>query len=143
MSHDGLSFAWPSAAPGTPDNVVASGQTIDVSGSRKILGLLGTGDYGTASGTGTVTYTDGTTKSFALSFSDWYANSPQPGGDVLATFPYDNSQTGKANNAVSIYYAAILLNAGKQVQYVTLPDVSQGVATNQVAMHIFAISIGQ
>ena len=70
VSHDGLSFSWPSAAPGTPENVVASGQTIDVSGSGKILGLLGTGDYGTASGTGTVTYTDGTTKSFALSFSD-------------------------------------------------------------------------
>jgi beta-glucosidase len=142
VNHDGLTFTWPAAAPVTPDNVVAGGQTIAVSGSGKSLGLLGTGDYGTATGTGTITYTDGTTQSFTLPFSDWYANSPQPAGDVLYTFPYHNSQTGKANNAVSIYYHPIPLKANKQVEYVTLPNVSQGVAASQTAMHIFAISIG-
>ena len=45
-------------------------------------------------------------------------------------------------NAVSIYYQAIPLKANKQVEFVTLPDVSQGVTINQTAMHIFAISIG-
>ncbi len=142
VNHDGLTFTWPSAAPGTPDNLVASGQTIELSGVGKTLGLLGTGDYGTATGTGTITYTDGTQQSFALSFSDWYANSAQPGGDVLDTFPYHNTQTGKGSNSVSIYYQAIPLKASKQVAYVTLPDVSQGVALNQAAMHIFAIAIG-
>jgi beta-glucosidase len=142
VNHDGLTFSWPTAAPGSPDNVVAGGQTLELSGSGKTFGLLGTGDYGTATGTGTITYTDGTTQSFTLSFPDWYANSPQPGGDILDTFPYHDSQTGKASNVVSIYYEAIPLKASKQVQYVTLPDVSQGVSTNQTAMHIFAISIG-
>ncbi len=76
------------------------------------LGLVGTGDYGTA--TGTITYTDGTTQSFTLSFSDWYANSPRPGGDIRDTFPYHNSQTGKASNVDSFYYEAIPLKASKQ-----------------------------
>ena len=94
VSHDGLIFTWPGAAPGTADNVVASGQTIELSGSGKTLGILGSGDYGTATGSGTITYTDGTNQPFTLSLSDWYSNSPQPGGDVLDTFPYHNSQCG-------------------------------------------------
>ncbi len=142
FSHDGLSFTWPNAAPGTPDNVVASGQTIAVSGSGATLGLLGTGDYGTATGTGTITYTDGTQQPFTLSFPDWYANAASDGGDVLDTFPYHNTQTGKGANKVSLYYESIPLQAGKQVEFVTLPNVSSGVATNQTAMHIFAVSIG-
>ena len=92
VNHDGLTFIWPNVAPGVPDNVVAGGQTIEVSGSGKTLGLLGTGDYGTATGTGTISYTDGSTQSFTLSFSDWYANSPQPGGNVLDTFPVPQHQ---------------------------------------------------
>jgi beta-glucosidase len=142
VNHDGLAFTWPGAAPGTADNVVAGGQTIDVSGSGKTLGLLGSGAYGTATGTGTITYTDGTKQSFTLPFSDWYANSPQPSGDILYTFPYHNSQSGKASRAVSIYYQPIPLRPKKQVHYITLPNVSQGVATSQTAMHIFALSIG-
>ena len=63
-------------------------------------------------------------------------------GDVLDTFPYHNTPTGKGSNAVSIYYQAIPLKSGKTVQYVTLPDVSQGIAQNQIAMHVFAIAIG-
>jgi beta-glucosidase len=142
FAHDGLTFTWPSASAGTNDNVVASGQTISLSGSGSTLGILGTGDYGTASGTGTVYYTDGTKQSFSLALSDWYSNSAQAGGDILDTFPYHNSQTGRAGNAVSIYYAPVSLKSGKTVKYVTLPDVSQGVQTNAVAMHIFAIAIG-
>ncbi len=142
VTHDGLAFTWPDASPGTNDNVVAQGQTISPSGSGSTLGFLGTGDYGTASGRATITYTDGTTQSFSLAFSDWYANSAQPDGDILDSFPYHNSKTGKSNNEVSIYYASVPLKSGKTVKYVTLPDVSQGVATSVVAMHIFAMSIG-
>ena len=36
----------------------------------------------------------------------------------------------------------VSLKSGKSVKYVTLPDVSQGVQTNMIAMHIFAVAIG-
>jgi len=86
-----------------------------MSGSGTTLGLVGTGDYGTASGTGTVIYTDGTTEPFTLTFPDWWANTTPPG---------------------------VPLQAGKTVKYVTLPDVSEGATQGQTAMHIFAIGIG-
>jgi hypothetical protein len=142
ITHDGLSFTWPDAAPGAADNMVAGGQTIALSGSGATLGLLGTGDYGTASGTGTIVYTDGTTQQFALTFSDWWANQASPGGDILATLPYINNASGKQTQRVSVYYAGVPLQQGKTLQYVTLPDVSSGVATGTTAMHIFAAAIG-
>jgi beta-glucosidase len=141
VTHDGQTFTWPSAAPGTADNVVAGGQTVGMSGSGPTLGFLGTGDYGTVSGTGTVIYTDGTTQSFDLSFADWWANAAT-GGDILASVPYINTPTGKQTQKVSVYYASVPLQPGKTVRYVTLPDVSQAAVQGSAAMHIFAMTVG-
>jgi hypothetical protein len=52
----GTTCTWP--ATGGPDNVIADGQIIDVSGSGTELGFLGAGAFGEASGDGTITYTD-------------------------------------------------------------------------------------
>jgi hypothetical protein len=142
VSHDGLTFTWPNAQPGTADNVVAGGQTVPLSGSGSTLGLLGTGDYGTASGTATITYTDGSSQSFPLSFADWWANSPTAGDDILTSVPYINQPTGRQNQRVSLYYASLPLAAGKTPQYLTLPNVSQGAVSGATAMHVFAIAIG-
>ncbi|NBH06535.1 glycoside hydrolase family 3 C-terminal domain-containing protein [Amycolatopsis sp. SID8362] len=145
FTHDGLTFTWPDVTPGSPDNVVAGGvaggQTILVSGTGHTLGLIGAGDYGSPTGTATVTYTDGTSESHSVSFADWWANAAT-GGDVLTTLPYLNNSSGRLNQQVSLYYAPIPLRAGKTVQSVTLPDVSDGANTGTAAMHIFAIAIG-
>jgi beta-glucosidase len=142
FTHGGLTFTWPNAQPAKPDNVVAGGQTIAVSGSGSTLGLIGTGDYGSASGTGTITYTDGSTQQFTLTFPDWWSNTAPSGGDILATLPYINNPAGKENQHVSVYYVGVPLQQGKAVAYVTLPNVSQSATQGQVAMHIFAISTG-
>ena len=81
---------------------------------------------GAASGNGTITYTDGTTRQFTITFPDWWSNTASPGGDILATLPYINAPSGKENQQVSVYYAGVPLQRGKTVAYVTLPDVSQG-----------------
>jgi beta-glucosidase len=142
VSHDGLTFTWPNAQPGTPDNVVAGGQTVPLTGSGSTVGLLGAGDYGTASGTATITYTDGSSQSFPLSYADWWANAPTAGDDILASFPYINQPTGRQNQRVSIYYASLPLAVGKTPAYLTLPNVSQGAVSGQTAMHVFAVAIG-
>jgi beta-glucosidase len=49
----GTTFTWPSAV-GAPDNVIADGQTTDLSGSGSDLGFLGSAAFGAASGTGTI-----------------------------------------------------------------------------------------
>ncbi|MEV7095033.1 glycoside hydrolase family 3 C-terminal domain-containing protein [Amycolatopsis sp. NPDC051045] len=145
FTHDGLTFTWPDAQPGSPDNVVAGGvaggQTIALSGSGHTLGLIGAGDYGSPSGTATVTYTDGTTESHSVSFADWWANAAT-GGDILTTLPYLNNSSGRLNQPVSLYYAPIPLQPGKTVQYLTLPDVSDGANMGTAAMHIFTVAIG-
>ncbi len=145
FTHDGLTFTWPAAPTGSPDNVVAGGvaggQTIELSGSGHTLGLIGAGDYGSPSGTATVTYTDGTTESHSVSFADWWANAAT-GGDILTTLPYLNNSSGRLNQQVSLYYAPIPLQPGKTVQSVTLPDVSDGANMGTAAMHIFTVAIG-
>src|SRR4029077_653097 len=77
----GTTFTWPSAV-GAPDNVIADGQTIDLSGSGTDLGFLGSGGCGAASGTGTITYTDGSTQQFSLAMADWYNNAPVAGDQI-------------------------------------------------------------
>jgi beta-glucosidase-like glycosyl hydrolase len=143
VTHDGLTFTWPNAQPGAPDNVVAGGQTIPVSGSGSTLGLLGTANNGTATGTATITYTDGSTQTVNVSFADWWANVAAGDGDILATMPYVNDQSGsKITHKVSVYYASVPLQQGKTVAYLTLPDVSQGVVSGQNAMHVFSVAVG-
>jgi len=41
LLHDGLTVSWPDVAPGSPDNVVAEGQTISLSGMGTTLGVVG------------------------------------------------------------------------------------------------------
>jgi hypothetical protein len=142
VTHDGLSFVWPAAAPGSPGNVTAHGQAIPVTGSGATLGFLGTGDYGTAEGAGTIVYTDGGLQRFDLAFADWWASTAARGGDIAATTTYVNTPSGRRQQQSNVYYASVSLTAGKTVRYVILPDVSNGPAVNQTAMHIFAIAIG-
>jgi hypothetical protein len=97
--------------------------------------------YGTASGTATAVYTDGTTQSFPLSFPDWWANTATPGGDVLTTLPYLNINGGRQNQRVSVYAASVPLQPGKTIRYLQLPNVNDGVIPGNV-MHVFAVATG-
>jgi beta-glucosidase len=138
----GITFTWPSAV-GTPDDVVADGQTIDLTGSGSSFGFLGSGAFGAASGTGTITYTDGTTQSFAIIMADWYNNAAQPGDQVASTTSsWNYSSSTQTPHPVSVYFESVPLQAGKTVASVTLPTVSSGVGSNVNAMHIFAMAIG-
>ena len=139
VSHGGLDFTWPA---GAPDNVVAAGQTIELGGSGTKLGLIGTAVNATASGPATITYTDGTTQTYPLSFADWYADKAAGGGEILTTVAYHNSPTGQVNHQVSLYYTAVALDPVKTVRYLTLPTISQSTEGAQIKMHIFSASIG-
>jgi beta-glucosidase len=138
----GTTFTWPSPV-GTPNNVIADGQTIDLTGSGTDLGFLGAGAFGAASGTGTITYTDGTTQSFSLVMADWYNNAAVAGDEVATTTSSWNfSSSTQTPHPVSVYFASVPLQAGKNVASVTLPTVSAGVGNGITAMHIFAMAIG-
>jgi hypothetical protein len=142
LTYDGLTFAWPSAAAGQPDNVVAAGQTIDISGSGASLGLLDTAAYGPAAGTGTISYSDGTTQSFTLSVPNWY-KAASTGSNAVIVAPYRNRPSNTQDqNVVNIFEQSVPLQPGKQVVAVTLPDISNGVVSGSPSLHVFAIAIG-
>jgi hypothetical protein len=138
----GTTFTWPTAV-GTPDDVIADGQTIDLSGSGTDLGFLGAGAFGAASGTGTITYTDGSTQSYSLAMADWYNNAPVSGDELATTTTSWNfSSSTQTAHPVSIYFASVPLEAGKTVASVTLPTVSASAGNGITALHVFAMAIG-
>jgi hypothetical protein len=142
VTHDGLTFTWPTAVPGTSDNVLAYGQSVVLTGSGGRLGLLGAAAYGTASGIATVEYTDGSTQSFPLTLADWWSGMPAPDTDIVGTFAYINTPQGRRNQTVHLYAASVALQPGKVARYLTLPEISARAVAGQPAMHIFAAATG-
>ena len=142
VSSGGLTYTMPSAAASTNDNTVAEGQTIDVSGSGSNIGFLLSASYGPASGSATVTYTDGSTQSVTLNAPDWFSTSAPSGGTVAVTSTYQNRQgnTTYAHTA-DLFAESFTLASGKTVASVTLPPGS-ALAAGTAAIHVFAISVG-
>ncbi len=136
----GTTFTWPDVPSGTLDNVVANGQTVDVSGSGTDLGILGASQNGTATGTITVNYTDGTSQSFTLNMADWYANAPATGNQIVTTTSSWNQSSPTGSHPVSVYFASVPLQAGKTVASVTLPSLPG--SFGQTELHIFAMAAG-
>jgi hypothetical protein len=139
---NGVAFQWPPATPGSPDNVLAQGQTVSLATptAGTTLAVLGAASNGPSTGTGTITYSDGSTQSFSLGFSDWTLNGgaaqPLPGNTVAATLSYRNNGGGKQVTQTHVFYTAITLQAGKAVTSVTLPTlVTQG------HLHVFAMTV--
>jgi glucoamylase len=139
LLHDGLTIQWPGVAPGAPDNVIADGQTVAVTGAGTTLGVVGASAYGDTSGTFTVNYSDGSTSGQSVSIGNWIDASAQGGSDTLAT-------TGGWNIGgtvpVRLFYAAIPLTAGKRVVSVTLPSVGASIGQNVPSMHVFSLTVG-
>ncbi|WP_405688070.1 glycoside hydrolase family 3 C-terminal domain-containing protein [Streptomyces sp. NBC_01387] len=142
-AHDGISFPWPATAgTGKPDNVVAGGQAIEITGTGTKLGFVGASAFGSASGSGTITYTDGTTQRYALTLADWWSKTASPGSDIAAGLPYLNNSGGQSQQPVNIYAATVDLLPGKTVQAVTLPNVSSSATDKVLAMHLFSVAVG-
>jgi hypothetical protein len=147
VTSGGLSYTWPSAPAGQPDAVSAGGQTIPVSepaGATQIgfLGSAANGGTAGASGTVTITYTDGTTSTATLDLSDWTLDagsaSPASGNVTVATTPYRNYLDG-SQQAIDTYVfaATIPADSSKTVASITLPT-----EVNNGSIGIFAISAG-
>jgi lysophospholipase L1-like esterase len=139
ITSSGASFTFPNVAAGTDDNTVAEGQTISMSGSGTLAFLL-SASYGPASGTGTVTYTDGSTQSYALDAPDWWSAAAPSGGAVAVNSAYQN-RPGNITYAHTgdIFSETVTLTPGKSLASVTLPP-GGALTTGTPAVHIFAIA---
>ena len=140
----GLTFTWPNVPACSPDNILASGQTMLVQGKAgaTTFGLLGSSTNGSSQGTVVVNYTDGTSSTQTVSFTDW-AQSPGGGDTAVATMPYRNAVSGGSQSITMYVFAATVpVDSSKTVASVTFPSVSSGVGSGTTAMHIFAVSLG-
>jgi hypothetical protein len=123
----GKVLALPSVAPGAPDEISARGQVIHFDPATQPaaeLGFLGAGEFGTQTGTVTITYVGGSKQKATLRFADWYSDVAVPGTVIAASAQWNvpPGQTSSFKPApVSVYYAQIRLNASKRVASVTLP----------------------
>jgi alpha-L-fucosidase len=125
-----------STAPGQNDNVVALGQTVTVPAGQYIAGyLLAASTYGSAGGTATVNYADGTTSSVSITTPDWYS-----GGVGAITAPYRYGPSGTNQHAVALYAVQVWMDPTRTAQSVTLPTTAAP-AVNVPSMHVFALSV--
>ncbi|HUN33976.1 MAG TPA: GH92 family glycosyl hydrolase [Trebonia sp.] len=142
----GISYTWPDEPPGALDSIWSAGQVIPMSlpaGATRI-GLLGSAiDAGQAGATGTLTvsYTDGSSQQVPITFGDWTLGAgafPPPSSDVIAaSIPYRDLTSGISQPVKTyLYGTSAALEAGKTVASVTLPTGSGG------DIGIFAIGAG-
>ncbi|WP_063796031.1 glycoside hydrolase family 2 TIM barrel-domain containing protein [Streptacidiphilus griseoplanus] len=146
VTHDGLTFTWPDTSSGELDNVIATGQTIALSGSGTKIGFIGASSSTSLSGTGTIHYTDGSTSDFPLLLENYWA-APEAGNETVAATSYCNSKgtegrpRGQRPQPLYLFYTKASIDANRTVAAVTLPAGSFG-SGRITAMHVFATAIG-
>ena len=149
VSADGIDYNWPTIAAGRSDNLEVAGQTIPqpAGTTGASLGLLGAATDAPTDGTGvpgqlTVTYTDGTTTTATVAFSDWTLNGaskkPVAGDTTALTTAYrDTADGGKDTVKAYVFSVKVPLDRTKEVASVTLP-----VTSASGTVHLFAIGFG-
>jgi hypothetical protein len=141
VAYGGVTFAWPDTDPGTPDNAVANGQAILMGKAGRTLGFLTTGTYvapGTFAGTGTVTYTDGTSKVFSFAVPEWQRGYTTPADEAISMSYHNYGPVGRVSAPTRVFFTGVALDSSRTVASVTLPAASGG----RAALHVFAIAIG-
>ncbi|MGW2488858.1 GH92 family glycosyl hydrolase [Streptomyces sp. NPDC001606] len=136
----GLGFVWPDSPAGRPDNASAHGQTIELPPGTRALSFVGGAVDGDRRAAATVTYSDGTTGTADLSFTDWTADggsgTVRYGNEVVATMPYRNA-AGSGRDPVTTYVLATTPHRappGRTLRSVRLPD--------DAGLHVFALATG-
>ncbi|MFC8344078.1 GH92 family glycosyl hydrolase [Streptomyces sp. NPDC057280] len=135
---DGLGFTWPGSPNGRPDNASGNGQTVQLAQPVSQLAFVGSAVNGDQRARATVTYTDGSTDTVDLSFTDWTlgggGGSVRYGNEVVARTPYRNVP-GAGREAVATYVFVtepFRAPAGKAVAGVRLP--------REPDLHVFTLA---
>ncbi|GGM12230.1 alpha-1,2-mannosidase [Streptomyces fumigatiscleroticus] len=137
---DGLAFTWPASPDGRPDNASAHGQTVELARPARRLSFVGSAVNGDQRAKATVTYTDGTTGTADLSFTDWTVGggggTVQYGNEVVAKAAYRNVAGADRDPVATYVFATSPFTApeGRTIASVTLPD-------NQ-DLHVFTLALG-
>ncbi|MGV9212877.1 GH92 family glycosyl hydrolase [Micromonospora sp. RB23] len=142
-----LGFTLPQVPAGQPDNATGNGATIALRlpADARSISFIGAGTQGNQSTTGTATFSDGSTASVPIQFSDWTlggnANgTPSYGNIVVAKSAYRLSGTSR-DGAQPFLFATTpyQIPAGKTLVSVTLPTQT-GDPRSAGRIHVFAVA---
>lgn len=134
----GLTFTWPNSPAGRPDNATGSGQTIQLPSPARQLSFVGSAVNGNQQAEATVTYTDGSTGTVELAFTDWTVGggggTVQYGNEVVARAAYRNVAGADRDPVATYVFATKAFTApdGKRIASVTLP--------RNTDLHVFALA---
>ena len=120
---NGVNFAL--GAPNANNVLYGTGQPVPLpQGHFTNLKILGTGVAGSqAAQPVIITYTDGTTTTFAQGFSDWFNPQGYPREYKAQQMSYRDQASGSTSSAnFNLYYYVFPLNLQKVVQSITLPS---------------------
>ncbi|MFJ8361974.1 alpha-L-fucosidase [Streptomyces sp. NPDC093984] len=133
---DGVPFLFPSAAAGARNNVVALGQRVELPKGRYLSAFfLTAGSYGSASGTATVHYSDGSATTAGLGGADWYA----AGGTLSAPYRY-RPDGARDEHRVGIGTAEVWIDPQREAVALTLP-VTNPAQAGKASLHVFALTL--
>lgn len=138
LNIDGYAFQWPNIQSGVANNWLAKGQIIlmNSSGGNNRLGILGAATFGASSGAATINFTDGTSQTFTLGFTDWWKwQTPSFGNAVISVMPYQNAASGKLTTPVGLFLVEVTIPAGKGLASVVLPASASG-----GQLHVFTLA---
>jgi predicted alpha-1,2-mannosidase len=135
---EGIDYSWPTKTAGGYDSWVPHGQVVpmgDVRASK--ISFLGLATNGPSEGTAKVVYTDGTTETVPVDFTDWTTGLPADGNVVVAGTSGRNTSGGTADAVEARVFATqpTALASNKLVEEVILPEtVESGIE------HIFDVA---
>ncbi|WP_437075377.1 SGNH/GDSL hydrolase family protein [Streptomyces sp. enrichment culture] len=130
LTIQGARLTWPHRAPGEPDNVVAAGQSVRVTGRGNALAFLVAGTGPAAGGRGTITYADGTVSAYRLTAPDWRTG---PLATKAVALPYLNTPGGRLAEKARLYVVTVPLAPSRAVLSVQLPHAAD--------LHVFALTV--
>ncbi|WP_327388060.1 FG-GAP-like repeat-containing protein [Streptomyces sp. NBC_01207] len=125
-------------APGQPDNVLATGQSIAVRGAGNALGFLASATSGSVSAPVTVAYSDGTSAQHTLDVADWTAGTT---ATAALSLGHRNTVSGQQTAAARLYAVTVPLDPRKALTSVTLPKTGSATAPGAPALHVFDIAV--
>ncbi|QUC57212.1 GH92 family glycosyl hydrolase [Streptomyces sp. A2-16] len=134
----GLTFTWPNSPAGRPDNATGSGRTIQLPSPARQLSFVGSAVNGNQQAEATVTYTDGSTGTIGLAFTDWTVGggggTVQYGNEVVARAAYRNVAGADRDPVATYVFATKAFTApeGRRIASVTLP--------RNTDLHVFALA---
>jgi lysophospholipase L1-like esterase len=126
----GARLTLPRRAPGEPDNVRATGQSVRVTGRGDALAFLVAGTGPDAGGIGRVDYADGMSSAYRLTAPDWRTG---PLATKAVALPHVNTPDGQLAEKARLYVVTVPIAPGRMVLSVRLPWAPD--------LHVFALSV--